>query len=345
MAFKPLFKDGKWPFGGKGQPDSVPIPKGAACFKINDILSSADAGEYSIGGLAKTLPCTPGIFVKDVGIVSFPLVPHQAETLIEYCENSPFGHNPDTTMDESVRKSWQLHPDQLEVQHPWWQSGVEKLTEIIVGRLGYKGLYKLLVYGEGGHFSKHQDTEKEDGMIATLVVQPPSVHEGGDLIVYRNGVKEHRHDFGKIEGTAAYFTHYVVHYSDSEHALEEVTKGYRIALVYSICSPATMRHLERDPNKPVSAELAVAINSMGPEDYTKKSIKDMGSRAVKGIGSTRFQLLEGANALVPADKKLRFFIAKLVVKIANALEDEGRTNRSHEEAFHWYTIVEQDLGR
>lgn len=31
-------------------------------------------------------------------------------------------------------------------------------------------LYKLLLYEQGGHFAAHQDTEKEAGMIGTLVV-------------------------------------------------------------------------------------------------------------------------------------------------------------------------------
>ncbi|KAG6955036.1 hypothetical protein JG688_00012067 [Phytophthora aleatoria] len=70
-------------------------------------------------------------------------------------------------------------------------------------------------------------------MIATLVVQPPSLHEGGDLVVYRDGEEKHRHDFGKAAGTATYLTHYAVHYADAEHAVEKVTKGYRLALVYS----------------------------------------------------------------------------------------------------------------
>jgi hypothetical protein len=30
-------------------------------------------------------------------------------------------------------------------------------------------LYKLLVYGPGGHFKPHRDTEKEAGMFGTLV--------------------------------------------------------------------------------------------------------------------------------------------------------------------------------
>ncbi|KAI9983692.1 hypothetical protein PInf_007759 [Phytophthora infestans] len=253
--------------------------------------------EYSFGGLAQTLPVVPGLFVNNVGSIPLPLAPEHAEKLIAKCAKSPFGHNMDTKMDESVRKSWQLEPDQVELTNPLWQIGMEKLTETIATRMGYKGvslhcvLYKLLVYGEGGHFLKHQDTEKEDGMIATLVVQPPSTHEGGDLIVYRNGQVEHRHDFGKADATAAYFPHYAVHYSDAEHALEQVTKGYRLALVYSICLPESKYHLKRDQNMTMSDELANVINGMGPEDdsfalllsheYTKKSIGELGTDALK----------------------------------------------------------------
>ncbi|EEY69712.1 uncharacterized protein PITG_06188 [Phytophthora infestans T30-4] len=142
-------------------------------------------------------------------------------------------------MDESVRKSWQLEPDQVELTNPLWQIGMEKLTETIATRMGYKGV------------SLHC---------------PPSTHEGGDLIVYRNGQVEHRHDFGKADATAAYFPHYAVHYSDAEHALEQVTKGYRLALVYSICLPESKYHLKRDQNMTMSDELANVINGMGPED-------------------------------------------------------------------------------
>ncbi|EGZ07409.1 hypothetical protein PHYSODRAFT_340506 [Phytophthora sojae] len=170
---------------------------------ISEILASADeyAGEYSFGGRADALPAAPGLLVEGVGAISLPLVEAQAQKLISICEKSPFGHNMDTKLDESVRKSWQLAPDQVEITNPQWQPGLEELSEMIATRLGYKG---LLVYGEGGHFLKHQDSEKEDGMIATLVIQPPSTHEGGDFIVFRHGEVEHRHDFGKSDGTAPF---------------------------------------------------------------------------------------------------------------------------------------------
>ncbi|GMF47475.1 unnamed protein product [Phytophthora fragariaefolia] len=149
---------------------------------------------------------------------------------------------------------------------------IDKLRVIIADRLGYKDiplqlvLYKLLVYGEGEHFVKHQDTEKEDGMIATLMIQLRSSHEGGDLVVYRGGEVRHRHDFGKADGTSACRPHYAVHYADAEHAVEKVTKGYRLVSVYSICLPPTMRHLEKAHDKPLSEDLAHLIGSTEDDD-------------------------------------------------------------------------------
>ncbi|ETI35849.1 hypothetical protein F441_17769 [Phytophthora nicotianae CJ01A1] len=230
------FKAGTWPFGLSGQPRDIPVPKGAVCAQISNILGdnknddsneftarkyqkqdedgeedyddddeeergaeeerivtkttprasslSSVAGEYSIGGQADTLPVAPGLFVDRVGCIALPLCDEQAEKLIAKCDKSPFGRKLDTMTDENVRKSWQLAPDQVAINNPLWHTGIEKLSETVASRLGYKGvpiqckLYKMLVYGEGGHFVKHQDTEKEDGMVATLVVQLPSLHEG-----------------------------------------------------------------------------------------------------------------------------------------------------------------------
>ena len=60
-------------------------------------------------------------------------------------------------------------------------------------------LYKLLLYEQGGHFSAHQDTEKERGMIGTLVVQLPCAggHTGGALTVRHKG-KSHTHKFALV---------------------------------------------------------------------------------------------------------------------------------------------------
>lgn len=147
-----------------------------------------------------------------VGHISVPLAEECAVKLIARADKSPFGHKMETKMDESVRKSWQLEPDIVHFKNPQWHSGLEQLVQLIAQRLGYPDvalqcvLYKMLVYGEGGHFVKHQDTEKENGMIAALVVQLPSTHEGGDLVVYRGGKVSHRHDFGEADHSRVFPT-------------------------------------------------------------------------------------------------------------------------------------------
>jgi hypothetical protein len=65
--------------------------------------------------------------------------------------------------------------------------GIKELIEHTVKSAAYDlgirkaevSLYKLLVYETGGHFAPHRDTEKEAGMVASLVVLLPSEYEGG----------------------------------------------------------------------------------------------------------------------------------------------------------------------
>ncbi|OWZ02866.1 hypothetical protein PHMEG_00025503 [Phytophthora megakarya] len=350
-----IFGSGKWPFGGEGQLSDVPVPTGAVAQQISEMLSRADnnAGEYSFGGQANTLPAIPGLYVDGVGLIPVPLTEEHATKLMAKCDKSPFGRKLDTMMDENVRKSWQLAPDQVELKNPLWHTGMEKLSDTIAGRLGYKDipmqckLYKLLVYGEGGHFVKHQDTEKEDGMVATLVIQLPSVHEGGNLVVYRRGEVKYRHDFGKQEGTAEYLPHYAVHYADAEHALETVVSGFRLVLVYSICLPSTMRHLTRNHDQSLSEELGGVINSMSRDDesfalllsheYTEKSITELGSGALKGIDRARVQVLEEANEVASSEKKLQLFIAKLNHDISYYDDGGSWAESDRNESINWYS--------
>ncbi|KAE8979523.1 hypothetical protein PF011_g22817, partial [Phytophthora fragariae] len=321
-------------------------------------------GEYSFGGLADTLPAVSGLFVDGVGTILTPLCAEQAEKLIAVCKKSPFGHNLDTKMDENVRKSWQLEANLAQFKNPLWQAGIDKLRKVIADRLGYADvplecvLYKLLVYGEGGHFVKHQDTEKEDGMITTLVVQPPSVHEGGDLVVYRDGKPAYRHDFGKADGSAAYAPHYAVHYADAEHALEKVTKGFRRSGVLDLSADdkkdkdgkggEAKKEEKKDDDKDavVKDDEDDSFALLLDHEYTMNSIINLGSGAFKGIDRARFHALEEANALVAPEKKLRFFIAQLVHDV-RYYNDGGGFNKKegHRESITWYSLTGEELGK
>jgi len=58
---------------------------------------------------------------------------------------------------------------------------VETLKDRVIAELGVSSdavvtveLYKLLLYQEGDHFMPHRDTEKADGMFATMIILLPS---------------------------------------------------------------------------------------------------------------------------------------------------------------------------
>lgn len=64
-----------------------------------------------------------------------------------------------------------------------WPKYVRSLAERLADQLGVAPeckvqaqLYKLLMYEEEGHFTPHRDSEKEDGMFATMVLLLPSTY-------------------------------------------------------------------------------------------------------------------------------------------------------------------------
>ncbi|ETK82033.1 hypothetical protein L915_12516 [Phytophthora nicotianae] len=242
------FKNGVWPFGIEGKPNDVPAPAGAEYMKINKILGRVgdESGVYSFEGQADTLPLIPGLEMKGAPILV---------TLRK--DNSTLGG--------------QLRPYQLDFKNTAWQIGIDKLVEILAGQFGHKGvamqshLSKFLIHGEGGSFMKRQVNKTGNGVIATLVIQLPSLYEGGDLVVYRGGLEKRRHDFGKAKGIESFLPHYVVIFADADYELEKVTQGYRLTMIYSIQLPPSMHHLARPSIKPANEDLAGVINTLDPD--------------------------------------------------------------------------------
>lgn len=178
----------------------------------------------------------PQIRVDDGEELAFPLSSVQAQQLIEQAEAAPYGQGAETVFDESVRKSWQLDASQLSIESEGWQAFLRKLLLRITKDLGVEGavdaeLYKLLLYGEGGHFKAHRDTEKLDAMFGTLIIKLPSRHEGGMLHI-RHAGEAVTVDFSDVLHT--YDFQYAALFADCEHEVTPVTDGYRCCLVYNL---------------------------------------------------------------------------------------------------------------
>ncbi|KAK2058069.1 hypothetical protein LY76DRAFT_464858, partial [Colletotrichum caudatum] len=129
----------------------------------------------------------PGLKIEGYPAFPLPLTPEHAELIKGACRQAPFGKVEDSLVDTSVRNTWELGHDQFELLNPDWPAflavvGAESarglgLTNIILGP------HKLLLYEKGSFSKRHRDTEKEHGMVGTLVVCLLSEHMGGDVHV------------------------------------------------------------------------------------------------------------------------------------------------------------------
>jgi hypothetical protein len=176
----------------------------------------------------------PGLEVEGLGELAFPLPASQVMELIQVAEAAPYGLGEKTVLDENVRKCWQLGASQFCFKAPEWQAFLERTVAAVRKDLGVEGRvsaapYKLLIYGKGGHFCAHRDTEKLDAMFGTLIVALPSAHEGGRLFV-RHGGREVEVDFSREKHA---FQH-AAFFADCEHEVEPVRSGFRCCLVYNL---------------------------------------------------------------------------------------------------------------
>lgn len=151
-------------------------------------------------------------------------------------------------LDLSVRHTWQVEPADVALTlNDAWLAAIDDVVRRSAAELGCAMHdvvalpFKLLVYEAGSHFAAHVDREKEQSMFATLVVQLPSLYEGGGLLVRHKG-DEVLHDFGSGPVSAAApelgpgtTAHFATHLSDVEHVFLKVTSGFRVAMIYSLC--------------------------------------------------------------------------------------------------------------
>ncbi|WP_308369188.1 MULTISPECIES: 2OG-Fe(II) oxygenase [unclassified Streptomyces] len=193
--------------------------------------------------------------VAGVGPVRLPLRAPQAKRLISVSRPALFGKGEETLDDTSVRDTWQISPDQLSLGDPSWSSLLSDALEHFRDALGLPAATRLwaephamLVYGKGQFFLPHQDSEKDDAMVGTLVLSLPSAHTGGELVIEHAGQKC-AYRASKTDLTLVAF------YADCRHEVTPVRSGYRVTLTFNLmAAPGTSTELSGPP-----AELAHSL--------------------------------------------------------------------------------------
>ncbi|MGI4944818.1 MAG: 2OG-Fe(II) oxygenase [Janthinobacterium lividum] len=214
--------------------------------QLASLLSTVQRpGDFFAAGSVELLP--PSLAVEGVGPVALPLLPVQAEQIIAVATAAPFGRGEQTLVDPAVRRCWQIGPDQVRLGGRHWERTLDGIVAQAAEGLGVDGpvtaeFYKLLLYGPGGFFVGHRDTEKAPGMFATLVIALPSIHAGGELIVRHMG-REAVLDLHCEDPAEAAFTAF---YADCIHEVRPVTEGHRLILTYNL----VRRGKDRPPEPP-----------------------------------------------------------------------------------------------
>ncbi|HET9082744.1 MAG TPA: 2OG-Fe(II) oxygenase [Trebonia sp.] len=243
-----------------------------------------------------------GLEVEGFGPVKFPVTPAKARKLIGLGEPARFGRGEETVTDPEVRDTWEI-PRNL-VRATWNPAMLDVILKTIKEELGLPhgaeltaGLHSLLVYEPNQFFLAHQDSEKDDAMVGTLVVTLPSNYRGGELMVGHNEEwKAHR-------GSATALS-LVAFYADCQHEVLRVQSGYRITLTYNLLMHGDTSRPEGEEGKlaELSALLREHFATLAPR-YAYGEPTDLPNRLVylldheytpRALGWTR---LKGADAI------------------------------------------------
>ena len=200
---------------------------------LTELLRSVDRPGYFCTHGRLFLPM-PTVNVASVGLLSLPVPDFQVRSLTAVAERAPYGKGTETVVDTAVRDCWQIDADRLRIGGRAWDDTFATILDGVATGLGCPGLearlYKLLVYPVGGFFAPHRDTEKVDGMVATLTISLPTAGAGGELVV-RHG-REEVIDMNAAEPSELA---YAAFYADCSHETRPVRDGHRLSLVYNLC--------------------------------------------------------------------------------------------------------------
>ncbi|KAL0064876.1 hypothetical protein AAF712_008129 [Marasmius tenuissimus] len=185
----------------------------------------------------------PILCLEGLGTVGLPLSEREAKVVIEKSIQAPFGKGERTIVDTEVRDTWEMDASQVQFQEPKWQSFMNRVVQEVCQTLGVNfqaskpraELYKLLIYETGSHFLPHVDTEKTNGMFASIIVVLPSRFTGGDAHVSHGTLKK----VFNTSGPSLSKTTVLSWYTDVTHEIKPIQSGYRLALSYNLFHTTT----------------------------------------------------------------------------------------------------------
>ena len=211
----------------------------------------------------RTLPAASlRLAVDGVGRVPLPVSARRAKALVAAGSPAPFGLGERTLTDPSVRNVTEIDAARVTIDETRWREALEPALDGVRESLGLPPgrlvarLHKLLVYGPGGFFLPHRDTERDDSMVGTLVVVLPSPHRGGALTVEHDGETRRFVSAGASPDALAL----IAFYGDCLHEVKRVTEGHRVVLSHEL-------HFEPDEDEDGTAREDALLERVLPRFF------------------------------------------------------------------------------
>ena len=213
---------------------------------------------FGCGGVLSSPDSVNVALLNNGKVIRFPCEDESSiQEFVDACAVASFGVGEKEVTDLSYRNALKLEPEKIVTSFQLCDTlvlnEVQRLLVPQVRDLVRAQLYKLNVYGPGGHFKAHVDTPRGQEMFGSLVVCLPSRFTGGALSV-RHQSKELVCD--GWSSNPAQKIQWAAFFSDVEHEVLPVADGYRVTLTYNLY------HSEKIGNatqSPFYKELAAAL--------------------------------------------------------------------------------------
>jgi hypothetical protein len=291
--------------------------------------------EHFVAAECIHLPTTIGLNVEGLGLVSLPLIDSQAQQLIQMSEH-------DTRVVKNEFNSYEIDHSLIKITHPNWNEQLNNLIKIICDSMGCVGmscakLEKMILYTKDSRFVQKNNQVKEKSKFATLILQLPSIYEGGQLKLL-----EKEFDIGQSKNRSPYFIHYAAHYANLEHEILPIKAGTRLDLVYSLewthefgycpnVNQCVKSRLAEFLHKVNEVEKKLALTLQGSS--MNFAFPHNGFRGLKGIDAQRLNLLLEANDRLAPNDRFVFYIAHVNMDVYS-LEECEKLNETSNDYLH-----------
>jgi hypothetical protein len=272
--------------------------------RFADLLgASATGGSFSARRTARADGLR--LEVAGVGPIALPVSAPQAKQLCLIGRPARFGKGEQTLLDAAVRDTWEIPKSRLKIDQPTWKATLRPILDHLRADLGLPPecrlaaqFHSMLVYAPGQFFAPHQDSEKADAMIGTLVMTLPSASVGGALVIEHAGQSvTYRPSKSSLS--------FVAFYADCRHHVLPVSSGYRVALTYNLLLEGdTVAAYAPSVDPRLTAELAGCLNDhfagsdkpgrlvyLLDHEYTQRAL---GWARLKGADAERAGLVRAA---------------------------------------------------